>query len=188
VQASGFFNRARKVKGVQIGFVNIADTVDGYSIGFVNIVKKGYHTLCLSTNEVFNTNISFQGGNKKLYGIYTFSININPDRKAFGLGYGIGTQRRIANKVAYLAEVTTAAMYTADTTTPNIIKFRTGFIFEITKKLAVHFGPSISLGVPFRAPFKRGYQTLTPDAALYEVYKGNKVSSWIGWQLGVNIF
>lgn len=188
VQASAVFNRAKKVKGVQIGFVNIADTVDGYCIGFVNIVKKGYHTLCLSTNEVFNTNISFQGGNKKLYGIYTVSFNINADKKALGLGYGIGTQRRITNKVAFLAEATTAAMYTADTTTPNIIKFRTGFIFEITKKLSFHFGPSISLGVPFRAPYKPGYQTLTPDNAIYEVYRGTKVSSWIGWQAGINIF
>ena len=188
VQASAIFNRAKKVKGVQIGFVNIADTVDGYCIGFVNIVKKGYHTLCLSTNEVFNTNISFLGGNKKLYGIYTVSFNINPDRKAFGLGYGIGTQRRITPKTAFLAELTTAAMYTVDTTTPNIIKFRTGFIFEITKKISVHFGPSISLGVPFRGPYKPGYQTLSPDDKLYEVYKGTKVSSWIGWQAGINIF
>ena len=188
VQACVLVNRAKKVKGVQIGFINIADTVDGYSIGFINIIRKGYHTLCLSSNEVFNTNISFLGGNKKLYGIYTFGINLNRDKKAWGLGYGIGTQRRISDRVSFLAELTTVAMNTADTTTPSIIKLRTGFIFGITKKISVHIGPSVSLGAPFTKPYTKGYQTLSPDNAMYEIYRGNNVASWVGWQAGINIF
>lgn len=187
-QIAVIYNRAKKVKGVQIGFINVADTVDGYSIGFLNIIKKGYHTLCISSDEVFNTNVSFLGGNKNLYGIYRLGYNFNANRKAWGLGYGIGTQLLVSKRVAVLAELTYMTMYTSDTTVPSIVKFRTGFNIECTHWLAFHFGPSISLGSPPLATQHEGYQRLQPDNNLYMVGKGRDVISWIGWQVGVNIF
>lgn len=186
VQAA-FINRARKVKGVQIGFINVADSVDGYSIGFLNIIKKGYHVLSLSSNDVFNTNISFLGGNRRLYSIYTAGYNIDPKRRAFGLGYGIGTQLPISKHVAIVAELTSVSMYTDTANTPSIIKFRTGCDIRLAKKLSIHLGPSINLS-EITVYEGKGYQTLEPGNSLYLVNKRSGTVAWIGWQAGINLF
>ncbi len=182
-----FINRARKVKGVQIGFINVADSVDGYSIGFLNVIKKGYHVLSMSSDEVLNTNVAFLGGNKRLYSIYTAGYNFDPKRRAFGLGYGIGSQIAIGRHVSILAELTSTGMYTDTSSTPSIIRFRTGCNIQLAKKLAIHFGPSIALS-SVTVSQQKGFQTLEPDNKLYVVDKRNGVVSWIGWQAGIDLF
>lgn len=186
-QISTIYNKARRVKGFQMAFINIADTVDGYSLGFINIVRKGYHSLSLSSNDVFNTNVSFLSGNTRLYGIYTFGINLNTDKKGWGLGYGIGSQLPLTKKVSVLAELTSTAFNTSDTLTPNILKFRTGFNFQLAKKFAIHMGPSVCMTLRNPEP-REGYQTISPEKYTYEFYRSKNIVAWVGWQMGVNIF
>ena len=108
IQASAIINRTRKVsglqaagitnytdtilRGLQIGLINRADTADGVLLGLINIVKKGYHVLEFSSNDVTYGNISFRTGTRWFYTIYAFGgqpqLGKKPNILSGGMGLG----------------------------------------------------------------------------------------------------
>ena len=66
----GLINNANRLRGIQIGLINRADTADGVLLGLINVVKKGYHVLELSSNDVTYGNLSFRTGTRWFYTIY----------------------------------------------------------------------------------------------------------------------
>jgi hypothetical protein len=99
----GIVNFARRLKGVQAGLLNITGEVGGVPVGLLSIVGKGgYHTLELSADEVFYTNLAFRTGVRKFYNIITAGVRPNTLEKNetfWTFGYGIGTAPRISNRV-----------------------------------------------------------------------------------------
>lgn len=97
VQLAPLFNYARNLRGMQIAFVNVADTLRGVPLGFISYVKRGYHKLEFSADEIFYTNISFRTGTHKFYNIFTFGVKPEnyageEDRRTewtFGYGFGM---------------------------------------------------------------------------------------------------
>ncbi len=90
VQIAGIVNYSKHLRGLQLGLINIADTSDGFSIGLLNIVRKGYHKITISSNEVLNANLAIKSGNAKLYNILTVGVNAGSTNKIFSYGYGLG--------------------------------------------------------------------------------------------------
>lgn len=97
IQVAPFVNYASNLKGMQIGFINIADTLRGVPIGFISYVKRGYHKLEISADEIFYTNIAFRTGTHKFYNIFTFGVKPESDPNdedrstewTFGYGFGM---------------------------------------------------------------------------------------------------
>jgi hypothetical protein len=158
-QISGLINYARKVKGVQLGFLNVADSVQGVQIGFLSFALKGYHTIEVSADEVFYTNLAFRTGTRKFYNILTTGMQpstTDDEETLWSFGYGVGTLPKI-NRWLYL---------NADVTSNQIVK---------GKIEAVHLLNKIYLGVDIRATKKISFtigatlNSLVTDAN-YEYY------------------
>lgn len=89
-QLAGVVNKARNVKGVQLaGLLNIADSSD-YPIALVNLIKNGEQRVGVSTDEVFNSMVTFRSGGRKLYGILGLGINLDYKTTLYGVESGIG--------------------------------------------------------------------------------------------------
>ena len=189
VQISGICNITTRMEGFQFGLINIADTVAGYSFGLLNIVKKGYHTLFISTNDLMTINIAYKTGNRKLYSILTAGINTVPGNKVFALGVGAGSDRMITTRTSVAFDLTVMNLYEGYTgDNPAMIKADILFHWNIAPKFSVYSGPSICF-IPFHpATGKDGYQYGVPQHALHDMNTGGHTAAWIGWQAGFHIF
>lgn len=98
VQLSGFVNVAKNIKGAQLGLINVADTMDGISVGFFSYARNGYHQFELSTNETFQTNLSFKTGVNAFYNVFSVAAYWNKNDPVWALGYGIGTRKQFNDK------------------------------------------------------------------------------------------
>lgn len=89
-QLAGVVNKAQKVKGVQLaGLLNIADSSD-YPIALVNLIKNGEQRVGVSTDEVFNSMVTFRSGGRKLYGILGLGTNLDYKTDLYGFESGLG--------------------------------------------------------------------------------------------------
>lgn len=110
-QISGLFNYAQYVGGSQLGLVNIADSASGIPVGFFSFVKQGHHRLEFSVTEILPANIAFKTGVKKFYNIFTGGIGTWAGASRLSLGYGLGTERSLSEKVALNFEFTNHIIY-----------------------------------------------------------------------------
>ncbi len=96
-QISGFLNLAKKVDGLQLSFLNICDSIDGIPIGFLSIVKKnGYKTWEFWGSDALHMNFAYKIGVPHFYNIFAVGGHFTSGFK-FGLGYGVGSQFKIAH-------------------------------------------------------------------------------------------
>lgn len=100
-QMAGVLNVARTVDGVQFGVINVTDSIKGIPIGFLSFVRKGYHKIEISADELFFASIAFRTGVRQFYNIFT--AGIKPDD--FGdplwkIGYGVGTAPRLSERLS----------------------------------------------------------------------------------------
>lgn len=189
VQIGGLFNYAKKLNGVQIGLFNYADTSTGYSLGFLSFVRKGYHKVSLSSNEVFNINAAFKTGNNKYYSILFLSANLG-NNQAFSYGYGAGTEIKLAKKLALSPELSAHYLYMGGGVWDvNILCRGTlNLQYKFGKMFTVFAGPAYSYYYTDQAVFFKDYKS-HPAPAGYQVENhGGGWSSWMGWNVGVNIF
>lgn len=191
VQMSGIVNITTRLDGSQIGLINIADTVTGYTIGLINIVKKGYHMLCLSSNELLNINVAYKAGNRKLYNILTICANVGMPRKAYAYGIGAGTERIISRKISIAAEATVVSHYQGPVNNGLImLKLDPVFNWNIARKFTLYTGPCVRI-IPYVPAYNEvGYVGGVPSSALYnfEVNTPLNTAAWLGWQIGFHIF
>ena len=188
IQISSIFNYTKHLKGLQIGLVNIADTSDGYSIGLINIVRKGYHKITVSTNEVLNTNLAIKTGNAKLYNILLVGVNAGNDEKIFSYGYGIGHEIKAARWLTINPEITSQYMYLGNWDYTNqLSKFQVLTTVKITKGVALFGGPSFAVYYSDQPEAVKGYKYLLPSDSYhtFELWNSN-VTGWIGWTAGIS--
>ncbi|MBT1712241.1 STN domain-containing protein [Fulvivirgaceae bacterium PWU5] len=108
----GVVNYARRLKGVQVGLLNITGAAGGTPIGMLSITGKGgYHTLEISADEVFYTNLAFRTGVRAFYNILTAGVRpntLNKDETFWSFGYGLGTAPRISDHVYLNIDLTSS--------------------------------------------------------------------------------
>ncbi len=187
-QVAGILNYSKHLKGLQLGLINIADTSDGFSIGLLNIVKKGYHKITISSNEVLNANLAIKSGNKKLYNILMVGINAGGDDKIFSYGYGIGHEIKVSNRFTVNPELTTQYLYLGNWNYLNqLSKFQVLATVKLANKLAIFGGPSFSVYYSDQLEPVKGYKFLVPHESYhtYDLWRNN-VTGWIGWTAGIS--
>lgn len=187
-QAAGVFNYTKHLKGVQLGLINVADTSDGFSIGLINIVKKGYHKITISSNEVLNTNIALKSGNAKLYNILFVGINAGQDKKGFSYGYGIGHEIKLGNRFAVNPELTTQYLYLGSWHYFNSLsKLQLQASVRLAPGVAFFAGPSFAVYYTEQPDAIKGYKFNLPSDNYHAFDLWNKnVKGWIGWTAGIN--
>jgi hypothetical protein len=187
-QIAGIVNYTKHLKGFQLGLINIADTSSGYSIGLLNIVRKGYHKIAVSSNEVLNLNVAIKSGNAKLYNILMVGINAGNNDKTFSYGYGIGHEMKIKKWFTLNPELTTQYLYLGNWNYLNqLSKLHVLANFKLAKGIALFAGPSFAVYYSDQPEAVKGYKYLVPDNNYhtFELWHSN-VTGWIGWSAGIS--
>ncbi|THU39873.1 hypothetical protein FAM09_08225 [Niastella caeni] len=189
MQLSGILNYTKHLKGLQLGLINIADTSNGYSIGLINIVKKGYHKITLSSNEVLNTNLALKSGNAKLYNILLVGVNAGGDEKSFSYGYGIGHEIKVGKRFTINPEITSQYLYLGDWDYTNLLnKFQVLATVKLAPGIALFAGPSFAAYYTDQTDAVKGYKFLVPNDN-YNNFKlwNDNFTGWIGWTAGISL-
>ena len=142
----GLLNNANRLRGVQIGLINIADTSSGILLGLLNIVKKGYHVLEVSTNDVTPFNLAYRTGTKRFYTIY--SVGGQPKITGFkndilSGGVGFGTSFWLGKTVGLTLDAT-AHRFSIDGAFDNhgvLVKLTPALNIQLTKKFGIALAP-----------------------------------------------
>ena len=188
LQAAGIFNYTKRLKGVQLGLINIADTSEGYSIGLITIVRKGYHKIAISTNEVQNTNLAIKTGNAKLYSILLVGINAGNDEKSFSYGYGIGHEIKAGKRFTINPEITSQYLYLGNWHYSNYLnKLQVLATVKLAPGIALFAGPSFSAYYSEQTEAVKGYKFQVPGDN-YHTFKlwNDNITGWIGWTAGIS--
>ena len=190
VQVSGILNYTKKLSGVQIGLINIADTSSGYSIGLINIIPKGYHKLSLSYNEAMPFNVAFKTGNNKLYSILLGGISTGTNSKLYSFGYGLGADWKITNGFSINPEITSQYLYQGSWDYTNLLnKFTLNLNLHLNKFVSIFGGPSFNVFYSDQPEALDGYKySLAESYHKFTFGNSDKLSGWIGWNIGINLF
>jgi CarboxypepD_reg-like domain len=149
-QIAGLFNYGGKVHGTQVALFNFADSLGGVPIGLFSFVKRGYHKVEISADEIFYTNLAFRTGVHRFYNI--LAAGMKPD-KAFGtndnvwtFGYGVGTAPKITRWLYFNLDVTTNQVNKGSFTESLSLlnKVYLGFDVQFSKKMSLTFGATLN--------------------------------------------
>ncbi len=190
VQVSGIFNIGGRVEGSQIALINIADTITGYGIGLVNVVRKGYHAIALSTNDLTDFTLSYKTGTKRLYNVISVGMKINGGKSDFLYGFGLGAEQALSKHIGLSLECFAGNLYKHSLdANALLVRIEPAFNWNITRKFTLYTGPSLSL-IPY-VFYGEGNNTTSYDItnmALHDFGAKNNTAAWIGWQVGLHIF
>jgi hypothetical protein len=188
-QIGGIFNYTKKLKGLQIGLINIADSSDGYSIGLLNIVPNGYHKFMISTNDVFDANVAYKSGNKKLYTILLGGASAYNNSKAYAFGFGFGTELTLTKMFSINPEISSQYVYLGTFKDYNSInRLNLDFHLNIGKHFSVFGGPSlVGYYEETKSPFP-GYKSDLFRTGANTFKFSSNMAGWIGWNAGISIF
>lgn len=189
-QISVLFNHGKEVRGTQIGLINYADTLGGVPIGLISIVKKGYHKIELSADEVFYTNLAFRTGVKKFYSQLMVGFkptqSIEPtDTSVWTFGYGLGTSPRLNRwlslDIDLLSQHVNKGSFTDELSSLN--KLYVGLDFQLAKKFSLATG--ITLNGYLTRPSYTDYPQLFTDFKPNVFYDENvgsdlNLKMWLG--------
>ncbi|MFA6058007.1 MAG: STN and carboxypeptidase regulatory-like domain-containing protein [Taibaiella sp.] len=188
LQIAGFVNITKKLKGVQIGFINIADTSEGYSIGFLNVILKGYHKVSISTSEMQHLTVSYKSGNQRLYSILTAGMQLDNSKKAYSVGYGLGSDRSLGKGFYLNPELTHQYFYTGDEEQQNLLsRLQLNIKYKLGKYCAIYAGPAFSILYAKQKLPVEGYSSDLSNG-YPKVSFGKEVIGWIGWNVGLDLF
>lgn len=185
-QLAGILNKTEHFSGFQMALLNVTDTAEGVSIGLINIIRNGYYKAALHYNEMGMGTLSFKSGNKKLYNILALSSRLDPQSRAYGFGYGLGSNLSLIHKRLFLdPELTSLYFYNGNSNLQNI----SGRL-QINLRLKIVNGLSISGGPAFTTLFSRTgivpmhYQSDLSNGA-HIIDLGTNWTGWVGWSVGL---
>ena len=194
-QLSTLFNYAKYVRGGQISLINVADSVGGIPVGLISFVRKGYHKIELSGEEVLYANFTYKMGVRKFYNIFTAGIQPGGGPKpVWGVGYGFGSQ--IGQKKVTLNLDFKGTQIFEDVENQNFnvsFRFTPQLGYHITPKFAFFLGPALNLHVSdLRDPDTNEFLTrIAPgNLLIWEYIPGQNTlfQLWIGGTAGFRFF
>ncbi len=194
-QLSALFNYAKYVKGGQISLINVADSVGGIPVGLISFVRKGYHKIELSAEEVLYANFTYKMGVRKFYNIFTAGIQPGSGPKpVWGVGYGFGTQ--IGQKKVILNLDFKGTQIFEDVEKQNFnasFRFTPQLGYQVARKFLIFLGPALNLHVSdLRDPDTNEFLTrIAPEnLLLWENVPGQNTlfQLWIGGTAGFRFF
>jgi hypothetical protein len=188
-QIAGLYNFGRSVQGTQIGLFNYADSLGGIPIGLLSIVKTGYHKIELSADEVFYTNLAFRTGMRKFYTMIHAGFkpdkSINPgDSSVWTFGYGLGTARKISNKIFLNIDFSSQHVNKGSFTDALSLlnKINLGVDFQLTKGFSIYTGATLNgyLTDNDYTDYPTLFTDFKPNVFYDENINGNNLKMWVG--------
>jgi hypothetical protein len=188
-QIAALFNYGRHVQGTQIGLFNYADSLGGIPIGLLSIVKTGYHKIELSADEVFYTNLAFRTGMRKFYTMIHAGFkpdkSINPgDSSVWTFGYGLGTARKISNKIFLNIDLSAQHVNKGSFTDALSLlnKINVGFDFQLSKGFSIYTGATLNgyLTDNDYTDYPTLFTDFKPNVFYDENINGNNLKMWLG--------
>lgn len=203
-QVSALFNKAKRVDGFQVALVNVADTVNGVPVGLLNIVRNGYNRFELSSNDALFANAALKLGAYSFYNIFKAGmrwdmmeqpagIGIGEELAyTWGLGYGIGTTRRLGPNLMINAEATCMHInemesWTKEVNLLNQLSLTLGYN-GTDRRTSFFAGPIAHLMVSRVADPETGElgsRVIDPSYTLAEGGKNTHLRFWVGVQGGI---
>ncbi len=188
IQMSGFLNYATDLHGIQIAPINYADTVSaGVPFGVFSFVRRGFHPVEISIDELFWANLSFKTGINAFYNI--FSAGYSGDLAY--TGYGVGSQFYIKKKFSPGIEL--HARVIADISDAILFKgIQNKLQLNITYKFHNHFslttGPSINT-IFFSSGYPVADDFVLPGIISLETADlgSGELQYWYGWSFGIRL-
>lgn len=200
VQIAGILNKAKRVRGSQIGLINIADTVTGATVGLINIVKNGYNKFEIYVAEGLYANVGFRFGTPRFHTLLTIGAQPSDNKDEFRLGYGAGFGMvfPMAEKHSFNLDVMANHInegYEAHTNTMNMLnQLKLHYEFKAKEHVRFFVGPTVNVMVStfYDAKRARYGSNLVPNTIFDETYEGKEeddlpvnVKIWAGFNAGM---
>ncbi|HOZ13570.1 MAG TPA: carboxypeptidase-like regulatory domain-containing protein [Tenuifilaceae bacterium] len=191
VQVTSVFNRAAYFKGYQIAVINYADSCDGIPFGLFNFVRKGYHKIELSADEVFYSNMAFRSGVKKFHSIVSVGIRPeNLDNPVWMFGYGLGTTLGKSDKYLFDIDLTAHQVMKGSyfASRNSLYKLTLGLDRKISPKTSITFGLTYNIYVTDTNSkyYSDTFSSLVPYSFTNSTSSnGNNVKTWVGGKIGI---
>lgn len=184
-QLAGFFNYTTRLDGRQIAVFNIADTViSGGPIGFLSFVRRGFHELELTADEVFYSNLTFRMGTEKFQNILKGGIG---RENTLYSAYGLGSRANINEKHNLTFDLYFSTVIDGANRLKYLgsgVKFEVLYGFNFSKLAAFTIGPSVSF---FGTPLDANGQA-KKNIALFPFYEQDimdfRIQGWAGLTAG----
>jgi hypothetical protein len=191
-QIAGFVNRADTLTGFQLGVYNYANAASGIPIGFLSIVKKGYHKMEVSTDELTFGTVAFGTGVSRYHNILLVGRNLRKPN-LWTIGYGVGSDVALKNdrwKVCFnLTTQRIAEAYKKGG--PNVLnKFYVGAGFLIFPKFRIDAGPTFNLFVADATAknYLSTFDRLSENDFYNKTVSGANIKMWVGAKISLKFF
>lgn len=189
VQFASILNYATRVKGAQIGLLNVCDSIDGVPFGLMSFVLKGYHSLEISADEVFYTNVAFRTGVRKFYNIFTAGIKPQEtDPVIWSFGYGLGTSPRLARWWYMNIDLTSSQVVKGKVDVLRMLnKLYVGVEWKAARKMALIVGGTLNAYVTDSdAAADDVFTDYRPHLWRNHTYSdGTNLKLWFGAKVGI---
>ena len=201
VQLAAYFNYAKKVNGYQIALFNISDTIEsGMPIGLFSFVKTGFHRIEISTNDVLYANLIYKIGIQKFYNSIRFGYDFSG---LLGIGYGIGTQHNINEKIKFNLDLSSDVLIETNSinldistdlslanSSYNVIgtlnKITISFDYNLSKQISIFAGPSINVSAISLDNTTNSFPNIAPYNFYNKTFSNTQVKMWVGGVFGLS--
>lgn len=192
-QFAGIVNIASYVDGNQIGFINIADSCNGVPFGFISIVKKGYHKLEFSVDEMRLINVAYRTGVKYFHNNFMAGTStLFSNQQFWTLGYGLGTSLGNESKVLWDFDISmNKFIQDGNWSSSNALyKFYTGVDWKLSRKASIAFGLSYNLLYTNtdETGFNKSLYELVPFTLSNSTSGSGNMKTWIGAKVAIRFF
>ncbi|MGE0078404.1 MAG: carboxypeptidase-like regulatory domain-containing protein [Bacteroidales bacterium] len=191
VQVTSILNRASFFKGYQFAMINYADSCDGIPFGFFNFVRKGYHKIEISADEVFYSNVAFRSGVKKFHSIVSAGLRPeNLDNPVWMFGYGLGTTLGKSDKYLFDIDLTAHQVMKGNSFSSknSLYKLTLGLDRKVSPKTSITFGLTYNIYVTDTESkyYSDTFSSLVPYSFTNSTSSnGNNMKTWVGGKIGI---
>jgi hypothetical protein len=187
----GAVNFARRCEGVQFGILNISDTITGVPIGLLSIVRKGYHSIDVSSTEVMDISVTLRTGVRAFHNLLIVSADGGPNG-ALGFGYGFGSTPRLSEHSGLEIEASGEQVLEQGVWIPAVniaARFGVRYAYTFAHRITLFAGPSLNTMVSDWRNDEGEYLSQVPPAkTLYAERIGTvDLRSWIGYRVGLGV-
>lgn len=185
-QIGGIINKAKNVEGIQLaGIINICDSIDGIPLAPINYVRKnGYRRFEISSNEMFDANISYKIGVRQLYTFITFGVSKDNTPFNSAYGFGIGSNMKLNRFFSLDFEGLYSSLNYHWNFDPynHLTTLRAHAVLNITKRIALFGGPSANLLI---SNYEKDAQRIAPEWSSNYHQHSEYLNYWIGFNAGL---
>jgi hypothetical protein len=191
VQISGTLNIASSLKGTQISVINFADSCDGVPIGLISIVKKGYHKIEISADEIFNVNLAFRTGTRNFHNILFAGFRpYNFENSLWTYGYGLGTSFGTNKKFNYDLDITMQQIINNNkfSSVNDLFKIYFGIDLTLIPKVSLSAGMTCNLLITDATDtsYSKTFSKLAPYSIINNTSQnGTNFKIWLGGRVAI---